>query len=163
MMPSRSSRTTRACMCATTIPNRQSCRLMRENDGLNPRTNVLGVGISLINMDIALDRLDRWVAERARDYVTICTVHTVMDCRRDERLRQIVNAGGMTTPDGMPLVWLSRLARHRYVSRVYGPDLMLAEMAASQANGHRHFFFGGQEGVADRLAGNMRQRFPGGS
>jgi N-acetylglucosaminyldiphosphoundecaprenol N-acetyl-beta-D-mannosaminyltransferase len=128
---------------------------------LNPRTNVLGVGISLINMDIALDRLDRWVAERAREYVTICTVHTVMDCRRDERLRQIVNAGGMTTPDGMPLVWLSRLAGHRYVSRVYGPDLMLAEMAASQARAHRHFFYGGQEGVADRLAASMRRRFPG--
>ena len=122
---------------------------------------MLGVGISLINMDIALDRLDRWVAERARDYVTICTVHTVMDCRRDERLRQIVNAGGMTTPDGMPLVWLSRLAGHRYVSRVYGPDLMLAEMAASQARGHRHFFYGGQAGVAVRLAANMRRRFPG--
>jgi N-acetylglucosaminyldiphosphoundecaprenol N-acetyl-beta-D-mannosaminyltransferase len=126
---------------------------------LNERTNVLGVGVSLINMRMALDRINGWVAAGDRQYVSVCTVHTVMECRRDEQLRQIVNAAGMTTPDGMPLVWLSRLAGHRYVSRVYGPDLMLAAIAQPLAQ--RHFFFGGRPGVADRLAREMQARFPG--
>jgi N-acetylglucosaminyldiphosphoundecaprenol N-acetyl-beta-D-mannosaminyltransferase len=125
---------------------------------LNERTNVLGVGVSLINMGMAVDRINRWVAAGDRQYVSVCTVHTVMECRRDEQLRQIVNAAGMTTPDGMPLVWLSWLAGHRYVSRVYGPDLMLAAMA--QLIGQRHFFFGGRPGIADRLAVEMQARFP---
>lgn len=122
---------------------------------------MLGVGVSLINMGLALDRIDQWIAHRDRQYVSVCTVHTVMECQRDEQLRRIVNAAGMTTPDGMPLVWLSRLAGHRYVSRVYGPDLMLAEMAASAQTGHRHFFYGGRNGVADRLTEKMRRRFAG--
>jgi N-acetylglucosaminyldiphosphoundecaprenol N-acetyl-beta-D-mannosaminyltransferase len=125
------------------------------------RTNVLGVGVSLINMDIALQTLSHWITDRDHQYVSVCNVHSVMECRRDETLRRIVNAAGMTTPDGMPLVWLSRMAGHRYVSRVYGPDLMLAEMAASVPAGHSHFFFGGRDGVADRLAQAMRNRFPG--
>ena len=128
---------------------------------MNARTNVLGVGISLINMRMALDTLDGWVANRERQYVSVCTVHTVMECQRDEDLKRIVNSAGMTTPDGMPLVWLSRLGGHRFVSRVYGPDLMLAEMAASTQRGHRHFFYGGREGVAPKLAEVMRRRFPG--
>ena len=121
---------------------------------------MLGVGVSLINMSIALDRIDRWIATHDRQYVSVCTVHTVMECRRNEKLRQIVNAAGMTTPDGMPLVWLSRLAGHRFVSRVYGPDLMLAEMEASTRTGHRHFFYGGRDTVAARLADVMRGRYP---
>jgi N-acetylglucosaminyldiphosphoundecaprenol N-acetyl-beta-D-mannosaminyltransferase len=125
------------------------------------RTNVLGVGVSLINMSMALDRLSRWIADREPQYVSVCTVHTVMECRRNAELRRIVNSAGMVTPDGMPLVWLSRLAGHSFVSRVYGPDLMLAEMAASVDSGHRHFFYGGREGVAERLAGAMGARFPG--
>jgi len=122
---------------------------------------VLGVGISLINMGLALDRLNRWIQGHERQYVSVCNVHSVMECRRDEKLRRIVNAAGMTTPDGMPLVWLSRMAGHHLVSRVYGPDLILAEMAASVPAGHSHFFFGGRDGVADRLADTMRTRFPG--
>ncbi len=128
---------------------------------MSERTNVLGVGISPINMGMALDHLQQWITHQERHYVSVCTVHTIMECRRDERLRQIVNAAGMTTPDGMPLVWLSRLAGHSHVSRVYGPDLLLAEMAASVKAGHSHFFYGGQMGVADRLAETMRRRFPG--
>lgn len=128
---------------------------------MSGRTNVLGVGVSPINMRMALDQLDRWIADQDRQYVSVCTVHTIMECRRDDRLRRIVNAAGMTTPDGMPLVWLSRLAGHRHVSRVYGPDLMLAEMAESAGKGHRHFFYGGSTGVAERLAAAMRSRFPG--
>ena len=128
---------------------------------MSGRTNVLGVGVSPINMRLALDQLDRWIAEQEHQYVSVCTVHTIMECRRDDRLRHIVNAAGMVTPDGMPLVWLSRLAGHGHVSRVYGPDLMLAEMAESVRTGHRHFFYGGGPGVADRLATAMRTRFPG--
>jgi N-acetylglucosaminyldiphosphoundecaprenol N-acetyl-beta-D-mannosaminyltransferase len=128
---------------------------------LNRRTNVLGVGVSLINMDMALERLSNWIKDEDRQYVSVCNVHSVMECRRDETLRHIVNAAGMTTPDGMPLVWLSRIAGHRYVSRVYGPDLMLAEMAASLPAGHSHFLYGGRDGVADRLAATLRSRFPG--
>jgi N-acetylglucosaminyldiphosphoundecaprenol N-acetyl-beta-D-mannosaminyltransferase len=125
------------------------------------RTNVLGVGISLLNLSMALDELDRWITDGDRQYVSVCTVHTVMECRRNEKLRRIVNAAGMTTPDGMPLVWLSRLAGYHHVSRVYGPDLMLAEMAASTGTGHKHFFYGGRQGIANRLADVMRRRFAG--
>jgi len=32
----------------------------------------------------------------------------------------------MVTPDGLPLVWLSRLNGQTHVERLYGPDLLLA-------------------------------------
>src|SRR2546430_13098137 len=114
-------------------------------------------------MSIALDTLHRWILNRDHQYVSVCTVHTVMECRRNEALRRIVNSAGMTTPDGMPLVWLSRLAGHRFVSRVYGPVLLLAGMAASTQTGHRHFFYGGPEGGAGRLAEGIWGRRSGGA
>jgi len=125
-----------------------------------PRVNVLGVGVSAIDMDQALAEIDRRVRERDRGYVCVCTVNSVMNCRRWEDFRQLFGAAAMVTPDGMPLVWLAR-REHPHVGRVYGPDLMLAELAASPARGHRHFFYGGAGGVAERLAGMMRQRFQG--
>jgi N-acetylglucosaminyldiphosphoundecaprenol N-acetyl-beta-D-mannosaminyltransferase len=123
--------------------------------------NVLGVGVSPINMDDALLTIDSWIRAGDRQYVCVCTVATVMQCRRAEDLRRVVNAAGMVTPDGMPLVWLSRLAGHRQVSRVYGPDLMLAVMARSAAQGYRHFLYGGRAGIAERLQERIAQRFPG--
>jgi N-acetylglucosaminyldiphosphoundecaprenol N-acetyl-beta-D-mannosaminyltransferase len=67
----------------------------------------------------------------------------------------------LVTPDGMPLVWLSRLMGFRDVERVYGPDLMLAVCERSTARGYRHFFYGGAPGVAEKLVVRLQSRFPG--
>lgn len=125
------------------------------------RINVLGVRVSAINMEMALDLIDLWIELQESRYVCITPVHSVMDCQRDPELRRIQNASGMTTPDGMPLVWLSRLHGHDSVDRVYGPDLMLASCDQSVERGYRHFFYGGAEGVPEQLAANLQARFPG--
>ncbi len=61
----------------------------------------------------------------------------------------------------MPLVYIGRLLGFLQMRRCYGPDLMLAIMAESVKKGYRHFFYGGKEGVAEKLKSAMEQRFPG--
>jgi N-acetylglucosaminyldiphosphoundecaprenol N-acetyl-beta-D-mannosaminyltransferase len=125
------------------------------------RVNILGVGVGALNMTLALGQIDEWVRSRDRQYVCVCPVHSIMECRRSAEVRRIFNAAGMVTPDGMPVVWVARAGGHPEVSRVYGPDLMLAELERSSRTGHRHFFYGGGPGVARRLSARMQERFPG--
>jgi N-acetylglucosaminyldiphosphoundecaprenol N-acetyl-beta-D-mannosaminyltransferase len=125
------------------------------------RVNILGVGVSAVNMAQALETIDGWVSAGERRYVCVCPVHSVMECRRSPTLRTIFNAAGMVTPDGVPLVWVARAGGYRHVSRVYGPDLLLAELDRSAQNHHRHFFYGGGPDVARTLAERMQARFPG--
>lgn len=127
----------------------------------SPTTDVLDLHISAINMKNAIRTIEGWIESDDPNYVCICTVHTIMECQRDAALCRVVNAAGLRTPDGMPLVWLSRMAGHRHVSRVYGPDLMLELCARSRQTRHRHFFYGGGPGVADDLARAMMKRSPG--
>ena len=126
-----------------------------------PHVNVLGVGVSAVNMKLALDQIDTWTRSGAREYVCVCPVHSIMECRRSADVRRIFNSAGMVTPDGMPVVWVLRRSGQSHVSRVYGPDLLLAEMERSREAGHRHYFYGGGPGVAQRLADTMQKRFPG--
>lgn len=125
------------------------------------RTNVLGVGVSAINIPLAIEILDGWIANNEHHYVTVTGVHGVMESQRDEALRKMHNDAGLVTPDGMPLVWLSRQAGHKHVSRVYGPDLMLAVMEHSVGKGYKHFFYGGKDGVPELLRDKLVERFPG--
>jgi N-acetylglucosaminyldiphosphoundecaprenol N-acetyl-beta-D-mannosaminyltransferase len=125
------------------------------------RVNVLGVGVSAINIADALALINRWIVTGANRYVCVTGVHGVMESQRDPTLRDIHNRAGLVTPDGMPLVWLSWLHGHDRVERVYGPDLMLACCEASVARGYRHFFYGGDTGVPELLAARLQQRFPG--
>lgn len=124
------------------------------------RSEVLGLNVSAINMKMALERVQQWIENREPNYICVTGVHGVMESQRDSELMAIHNRAGMVTPDGMPLVWLSRLKGHNHVRRVYGPDFMLAVCELSQEKGYRHFLYGGAEGVADKLARALQERFP---
>ncbi len=126
-----------------------------------PRANILGVGVSTINMEIALRTIEEWISRQDHHYMCVTGVHGVMESWRDEDLRRVHNAAGLVTPDGMPLVWLSRLMGFRQVERVYGPDLMLRVCECSAQQGYRQFFYGGAPGVAEQLASRLQARFPG--
>lgn len=126
-----------------------------------PRADILGVGVSAINMAQALRTIEIWIRRRQQNYICVTGVHGIMESQRDRMLRYIHNGAGVVTPDGMPLVWLSRLKGFSWVERVYGPDLMLAVCERSLATGFRHYLYGSAEGVPEKLMNRLVQRFPG--
>lgn len=124
------------------------------------RVNVLGVGISVLNLNTALAAIADAVRERRKGYICVTGVHGVMEAQDDEAFKRILNGAFLCTPDGMPMVWAGRLAGHREMSRVYGPDLMLDVCAWSETSGAKHFFYGGADGVAELLARKLKAKFP---
>src|SRR6187399_3101991 len=84
---------------------RPSGRRPRQDMTEPDRVDVLGVGISAVSMDMAVDTITGWIEQGNQTYVCVTGVHGVMESRRDPELRKIHNASGMTTPDGMPMVW----------------------------------------------------------
>jgi len=125
------------------------------------RVNILGVGVCPVSRARTLAMIERWISTGARQYVCVSGIHGVMESQRDEQLRAIHNSAGMVVPDGMPLVWLSKLWSGQGVERVYGPDLLLACCERSLTAGYRHYFYGGGPGVPDLLRERLQVRFPG--
>lgn len=125
------------------------------------RSNILGVGISAINTEMALATLDEWIENGERHYVCVTGVHGVMESQRYPDVKRIHNQAGLVTPDGMPLVWINRLNGFSHVERVYGPDFMLAFCGHSLAKGYKHFLYGGGNGVAEKLQLALEKRIPG--
>jgi N-acetylglucosaminyldiphosphoundecaprenol N-acetyl-beta-D-mannosaminyltransferase len=122
--------------------------------------NILGVGISVLNLQSALDEIAGAIREKRKGYVCVTGVHGVMEAQTDENFQRILNNAFLCTPDGMPMVWMGKIHGHSEMRRVYGPDLMLDVCAWSEKNPCRHFFFGGADGVADLLARKLKERFP---
>ncbi len=126
-----------------------------------PYVNILGVRLSAINMDCALEQMSVWINDRNQTYVVTCPVYTVMMCRKDAELRKIVNRAGIVAPDGMPLVFLSHLLGYKSVNRVYGPDLLLAFSKLAAQKGFTNYYYGGAASVPEKLAETLIRRFPG--
>jgi N-acetylglucosaminyldiphosphoundecaprenol N-acetyl-beta-D-mannosaminyltransferase len=127
---------------------------------MTTRVNVLGVGVSVLNLQPALAAIADAVRARRKGYICVSGVHGVMEAQSDAAFRKILNNAFLCTPDGMPMVWMGKLNGHSEMHRVYGPDLMLDVCAWSENNPCCHFFYGGAEGVAAALAEKLKAKFP---
>ncbi|HEU5395754.1 MAG TPA: WecB/TagA/CpsF family glycosyltransferase [Verrucomicrobiae bacterium] len=124
------------------------------------RVNVLGVGLSVLNLASAREEIAAAVRARRKGYICVTGVHGVMEAQADAEFRRILNGAFLCTPDGMPMVWVGRIRGRPEMGRVYGPDLMLEICAWSEQSGCRHFFYGGAPGVAETLAAKLKARYP---
>ncbi len=125
-----------------------------------PRSNVLGVGVHALDLPLAVEIIITSARSGMPGYVCCCDVNSVSWARRDSRHKDILNHSLLTTPDGMPIVWLARHGSNLPVSRVYGPDLMLEVCRATAGQGLGHYLYGAAPGTADLLAESLRMRFP---
>jgi N-acetylglucosaminyldiphosphoundecaprenol N-acetyl-beta-D-mannosaminyltransferase len=126
-----------------------------------PKGNILGVQVSAISMADALAVFNAWIHSRQPHYVCVTPAHSVMDCYDHPPLRDIFNHSGLTTPDGMAIVWLLHAKGFHFVERVYGPDLMREVCRQGVEKGYRHYFYGGAPGVGEKLAAVLSEQFPG--
>ena len=124
------------------------------------RVNVLGVGISPLSIPLAISEMERAVAGRVKGYICVTGVHGVSEAQASASFRTILNRAFLNTPDGMPMVWLGKLAGHAGIDRVYGPDLFLQACRVSKQTKWKHFFYGGAPGVASHLTRALQRRFP---
>ena len=123
--------------------------------------DVLGVKVSAVNMGLAVKIADEWLRGNCPGYMCVTGVHGVMEAQRDLSLRDILNHGMMNLPDGMPMSWVGRLQGFADMDRVFGPDFMKEFCRLSQDRDYRHFLYGGEPGVAERLKEVLEAQFPG--
>ena len=134
---------------------------MTSDETAIPSAQILGVRIHALNMQITMETIAAWIEADEQQYICVTPAHSIMDFRRDPVLMEITNQSGLTTPDGMSVVWILQRLGFPQVERVYGPDLLLAACKHGLPLGWRHFFYGGAPGVAEKLANNLEARFPG--
>jgi len=125
-----------------------------------PRANVLGVGIHAVNLPMALELTERLLVQGRQAYICLSGVHGVMQALDDLEFRAILNSAYLNLPDGMPTVWVGKMQRQRSMDRVFGPDFMLALCDKSQEKGWTHYLYGGDVGIAEKLAASLLRLFP---
>jgi N-acetylglucosaminyldiphosphoundecaprenol N-acetyl-beta-D-mannosaminyltransferase len=103
-----------------------------------------------------LDCLDR----RIGGWVMTPNVDILRRWVRNQSFRATTAGVTLCVPDGMPLVWASRLCGTPLAERVTGADLTQSLIAAAAARGKSVYLLGGAPGTAVEAASAMRRAHP---
>ena len=122
---------------------------------------VLGTRIDAVQMPEVLEKMSEWITSRKYGhYIVLSNAFDVISSKNDVKVRMAANDSALSVPDGISLVWLSRLEGYDLKKRVYGPDLLTECLKASQAEGYSHFFYGSAQKTLSLMVENLKARFP---
>ena len=98
---------------------------------------VLGVPFDNVTMHEAMDLIEEKIDEQGFHQVATANVDFVVHALYDQALQEMLCSCDLIVPDGMPIVWASRLMGSKLKERVSGVDLVprLAELSARRGYG----------------------------
>jgi N-acetylglucosaminyldiphosphoundecaprenol N-acetyl-beta-D-mannosaminyltransferase len=126
-----------------------------------PSVDLLGVSLHPLTTDGALTVIERFIREGQPRQVVTVNLDFLRLARSSTEFRDVLNSADLALPDGMPLVWASKIARKGVPCRVAGIDLVEGICAAGAQRGHSVFLLGARHGVALNASVEIMRRYPG--
>jgi N-acetylglucosaminyldiphosphoundecaprenol N-acetyl-beta-D-mannosaminyltransferase len=128
-----------------------------------PTCTILGVPVHQVTYEDALRQVRAWIradTECPARTVVAANVHVVTETCLDPAYGAAIRDADLILPDGMPLVWASRMLGGSLSARCYGPTLM--EMALDRFRPDcRHYLYGATDRTLVDLRGAIARRWPG--
>lgn len=113
------------------------------------------------DMDEALERIDELIIENKNAYIVAPNVDHLIQLERGGELCEAYKYADLILTDGKPLIWISRWYGTPIKEKISGSDLFpkLCNLAAKKVN--RMYFLGAAEGVAEKAAEKLEDKYPG--
>jgi len=128
---------------------------------LRPRLDLFGVLIDRIDRDAVSARIGRFLEVGVPHQIVTVNLDFLYLSEQDPEFRATINEADLAVPDGMPLVWLSRIIGTPLVSRITGVELVHQCCLLAARKGVGVFFLGGTPEVAAAAADRGRGLHPG--
>jgi len=124
------------------------------------RLHILGVPVDGVTSDQTLDVISQLVRERVPQQLVTVNPEFVMAAQGNLAFKRVLSEAALALPDGIGMVWASRVHGRPLPERVPGADLVPRIAALAASRGWRIFFLGAAEGVGELVAARLREKYP---
>lgn len=123
------------------------------------RIKFLNTEVDNLTMDEAVQRVDELVHLGRPSYVVTPNLDHICLLEKDTEFAEVYKNADLILTDGKPLIWISKLRKQPIKQKISGSDFFpkVCEMAAKE--GYGIYILGAAEGVADKAAKNLINRF----
>lgn len=123
--------------------------------------HILGVPIAQASYESTCACIREWLDGKPQVHsIVAANVHVVTESALNPVYAEAIRSADLIVPDGVPLVWASRMLGNRSASRCYGPALMEYVLADSEKTAGTHYLYGSTPDPLARLQSVISARWP---
>jgi len=153
------------------------------------RIQIAGIPFDAITYEKALEKVDGFVKEDKKAYITTPNPEMVLDASKDEQFTEVLANADLSIPDGIGILWASyylslphhtyciprffqliaslfsvifspKKIRHKLPQRVTGSDLFHRIVDKSQKHKWKIYLLGAKPGVAHKAITKLLKKYP---
>jgi len=121
--------------------------------------NILSVRVDNVTYDDALARVEFFLRDGGAHQIATVNPEFVVLAQTNKDFQRVLNATALNVPDGVGLLWAARRLGTPLRERVTGQEMVDRIAALAAERGTSIFFLGASEGVAERAAAELKERF----
>ncbi len=125
------------------------------------RVDILGIGFDNVTLDEAVARAYELLCSPDPSYVVTPNSEIVYDSIHNSDYAAILNSAGLVLPDGIGIIYASRILGRPIGRKVAGIDFARALMEKMALEGKRLYLFGSKPGIAEAAAERLTAEIPG--
>lgn len=124
------------------------------------KLSIMGVRIDNKTMTETMDIIKKKLHNNEQYIIYTPNTEFVMMCQSDEEFSNLMNKSDINIPDGIGLIYASRIKKHPLKEKVAGYDLSVNLLKLANEQGLRLFVVGGKPGVAEAAMKKVHENYP---
>ncbi len=128
---------------------------------MDTKREIIGIRFDDVTMEEALGRCGERIARKAAGYVVTPNAEMVYAAKHDPALAALLNGAALVVPDGIGVIYASRILGRPLRARVPGVELGEKLAALCAEKGYRLYLLGAKPGVAEAAAEKLCAKYPG--
>lgn len=125
------------------------------------RIDILGVAFDNVTMEEAVERAQQLLAQEGPHLVVTPNAEIVQQAQGDEEFASLIAGADLVIPDGVGVIYASKILGRPLKGRVPGVDFAANLMTEMAKRSQRLFLLGAKPGVAELAAANLMAKYPG--
>lgn len=113
-----------------------------------------------VSFENTVQCLNKFLAEEKVHVIYTPNTEIVMLAKKNEELKKILNESDLTIPDGIGLIYASKIKGNPLPERVTGYDTSIKLLEIANDKGYSIYLLGGKEGVAKEAKERLKKTYP---
>ncbi len=132
----------------------------------NSRKKILGIDVDIVSSEEAFSTFEQMMAREGFEMIVTPNSEIIENATRDPELAGLISEASLIIPDGIGLVYASKILGYDLKERVTGVDFLTKILEYLDQNGKSIYLLGSKpasgeaKGVAEAAAEQMKKRFP---
>ncbi len=127
---------------------------------MQKRIKILGIPVDKVNFGQALDVFHVMMNTDGCDIIVTPNSEIIESATKDPELAKVIESASLVVPDGIGVVYASRIIGEPLEERVPGIELLDQIFNSLNQSKGSVFFFGGKPGIAKKAAEKTLEKYP---